>query len=70
MTPVNKTLTVGNDTYCWNEPMEAYSWCPTEKEQNLVPVGKQSFYCNGVMDICYCTPLIRATTLIITLGGL
>lgn len=22
-------LTVGNETYCWNDNLQAYSWCPT-----------------------------------------
>ena len=38
--PLNKTLTVGNDTFCWNDDMEAFTWCPSEQEKNIVPVGK------------------------------
>ncbi len=47
MTPLNRTLTVGNDTFCWNDDMEAFTWCPSEKEKTLVPVGKSSGILEG-----------------------
>lgn len=51
-------LTVGNNTYCWNDDLEAYSYCPTTSEnpsnncknqilQYEIEVGRAFFRATG-----------------------
>jgi hypothetical protein len=40
---INDTIVLDNVTYCWNEEIEHFTWCPSENILYNVSIGKT--YC-------------------------